>query len=106
MDENSKYILDRLDYLEFRQSILFLKPPQHRIQLFCDLTFEDFLEIRNYVDKYDLKIKNGELFSLNDFSKGIAKIWEPANYYPLSASLIGESLLDKDLYNKLISQPK
>lgn len=106
MDENNKYLLDRLDYLEFRQSILFLKPPQHRTQFFYNLTLEDFLEIRRYVNKYALKIRNNEVFSLNDFSKGIIEIWEPAKSYPLSTSLIGESLLEKDLYDKLVSQLK
>lgn len=103
MDENNNYILNRLDYLEFRQSVLFLKPPQHRTQLFYNLTLEDFLKIRNYTNGYSLKIKNNENISLNDFSKGLTEIWQPAKSYPLSASLIAESLMEKDLYYKLIS---
>lgn len=104
MDEKNNYLIDRLDYLEFRQSLLFLKPPQHRTQLFYDLNLEDFLKIRSYTNYYCNKINNNENVSLNDFSRGIANIWPPAKLYPLSASLIAESLMPKDLYQKLMTK--
>lgn len=102
MDRNDS-ILDRLDYIEFKQRILFLKPPQHRTQLFYDLSVEDFLKIKNYTNAYCEKIKNNEKVSLNDFSKGLIETWEPAKSYPLSASLVAQSLMDKGLYDRLLT---
>ena len=102
MSERNDYIIDRLDYLEFRQSLLFLKPPQHKAHFFYELTLEDFLNIKSYTSSYSDKIRNDENISLNDFSKGLTEIWPPAKSYPPAASLIAECLLEKDLLKKLI----
>lgn len=103
MDENNKNLVNRLDFIEFKQNIIFLKPPQHSTQLFYDLTLEDFLKIRDFTKEYSLIIENGKLASLNDFEKKLIDIWQPAKSYPLSASLIARVLLGKNLYAKLIS---
>lgn len=103
MEENNKNLVNRLDFIEFKQNIIFLKPPQHSTQLFYDLTLEDFLKIRDFTKEYSLIIENGKLASLNDFEKKLIDIWQPAKSYPLSASLIARVLLGKNLYAKLIS---
>lgn len=103
MDENNKNLVDRLDFIEFRQNIIFLKPPQHSTQLFYDLTLEDFLKIRDFTKEYSLKIKSNEFISLSDFEKKLIDIWQPAKSYPLSASLIAQVLMGRNLYAKLIS---
>lgn len=103
MDEKNKNLIDRLDFIEFKQNIIFLKPPQHSTQLFYELTLEDFLKIRDFTKEYSLKIEHGEFVSLNNFEKGLIGIWQPAKSYPLSASLIARVLIEKDLYSKLIS---
>ncbi|MEG0050909.1 MAG: hypothetical protein RR712_01920 [Terrisporobacter sp.] len=103
MDEKNNYLLDRLDFLEFKQSVLFLKPPQHRTQLFYDLSLEDFMKIKKYTAYYCTKINDDENVSLNDFSKGLIEIWAPAKSYPLSASLVAQSLMEEALYNKLLA---
>lgn len=102
MNENNKNLVDRLDFIEFKQNIIFLKPPQHSTQLFYDLTLEDFLKIRDFTNEYSLKIKNGELTSLSDFERKLIDIWQPARSYTLSASLIARVLMGKNLYDKLI----
>lgn len=102
MDENNKNLINRLDFIEFKQNIIFLKPPQHSAQLFYDLTLEDFLKIRDFTKEYSLKIENDELVSLNDFEKKLIEIWYPAKSYPLSSSLIARILLGNNLYDKLI----
>ena len=102
MDKNNKNLVDRLDFIEFKQNIIFFKPPQHSTQLFCDLTLEDFLKIRDFTNKYSLKIENNENTSLNDFEKNLIDIWQPAKSYPLSASLIARILMGKNLYDKLM----
>ena len=103
MDENNKNLVNRLDFIEFKQHIIFLKPPQHRTQLFYDLTLEDFLKIRDFTKEYSLTIENDKLASLSDFEKKLINIWQPAKSYPLSASLIARVLMGKNLYAKLIS---
>ena len=103
MEENNKNLVNRLDFIEFKQNIIFLKPPQHSTQLFYDLTLEDFLKIRDFTKEYSLIIEYGKLASLNDFEKKLIDIWQPAKSYPLSASLIARVLLGKNLYAKLIS---
>lgn len=103
MNENNKNLVNRLDFIEFKQNIIFLKPPQHSTQLFYDLTLEDFLKIRDFTKEYSLTIENDKLASLSDFEKKLINIWQPAKSYPLSASLIARVLMGKNLYAKLIS---
>ncbi len=102
MDVNNKNLFDQLDFLEFRQNIIFLKPPQHSTQLFYELTLEDYLRIRDFTKSYIIKIENKENTSLNDFEKKLIDIWPPAKSYPLSASLIAKILMGNDLYSKLV----
>lgn len=103
MSENIKNFVDRLDFIEFKQNIIFLKPPQHSTQLFYEITLEDFLKIRDFTKEYSLKIENEELVSLSDFEKKLIDIWQPAKSYPLSSSLIARVLMGKNLYARLIS---
>lgn len=103
MDENNKNLVNRLDFIEFKQNIIFLKPPQHSTQLFYDLTLEDFLKIRDFTKEYSLIIESDKLASLSDFEKKLINIWQPAKSYPLSASLIARVLMGKNLYAKLIA---
>lgn len=103
MGENIKNLVDRLDFIEFKQNIIFLKPPQHSTQLFYELALEDFLKIRDFTREYSLKIENEELVSLIDFEKKLIDIWPPAKSYPLSASLISRILMGKNLYARLTS---
>ena len=74
MDVNNKNLFDQLDFLEFRQNIIFLKPPQHSTQLFYELTLEDYLRIRDFTKSYIIKIENKENTSLNDFEKKLISI--------------------------------
>ena len=102
MDVNNKNLFDQLDFLEFRQNIIFLKHHQHSTQLFYELTLEDYLRIRDFTKSYIIKIENKENTSLNDFEKKLIDIWPPAKSYPLSASLIAKILMGNDLYSKLV----
>lgn len=102
MDEKSNYLINRLDFLEFRQNLIFLKPPQHSTQLFYELELEDFLKIKEFTKEFSTRIENGESLTFNDFEKKLIEIWKPAKSYPLSAALIAKSLLNKDLYSKFI----
>ena len=103
MDQNNKSLINRLDFIEFKQNIIFLKPPQHSTQLFYDLKLEDFLKIRDFTKEYSLIIESDNPTSLGDFEKKLINIWKPAKSYPLSASLIARILMEKNLYDKLIN---
>lgn len=103
MDKKYEYIDNRLDLLEFKQNIIILKPPHHSTQLFYDLTLEDFLKIRNFVNEFSIKMRNDESLSLDIFEKRLVEIWQPIKSYPLSATLIAKVLMEKDLYQKLFS---
>lgn len=103
MDKKYEYIDNRLDLLEFKQNIIILKPPHHSTQLFYDLTLEDFLKIRNFVNEFSIKMRNDESLSLDIFEKRLVEIWQPIKSYPLSATLIAKVLMEKDLYEKLFS---
>lgn len=103
MDKKYEYIANRLDLLEFKQNIIILKPPHHSTQLFYDLTLEDFLKIRNFVNEFSIKMRNDESLSLDIFEKRLVEIWQPIKSYPLSATLIAKVLMEKDLYEKLFS---
>ena len=103
LDEINKNLLDRLDFIEFKQNIIFLKPPQHSTQLFYELTLEYFLKIRDFTNSYIIKVQNNENTSLSDFEKKLIDIWPPVKSYPLSAALIAKILMGSALYNKLVS---
>ena len=103
MDEINKNLLDRLDFIEFKQNIIFLKPPQHSTQLFYELTLEYFLKIRDFTNSYIIKVQNNENTSLSDCEKKLIDIWPPVKSYPLSAALIAKILMGSALYNKLVS---
>lgn len=103
MEDNYKKLLDRLDFIEFKQNIIFLKPPNHNVQIFYQLSLEDFLKIKDFTKSYIIKMENNEDVSLSDFEKKIINIWQPAKSYPLAASLICKVLMGSSLYNKLIS---
>ncbi|WP_455539967.1 hypothetical protein [Terrisporobacter sp.] len=103
MKDNNNNLLDRLDFIEFKQNLIFLKPPQHSAQIFYELNLDDFLKIRDLANKYKVKIESNDITSLPDFEKKLIDVWQPAKYYPLSASLIAKILMGKNLYNRLIS---
>ena len=47
MSSYIRIIYDRLDFIEFKQNLILLKEPQHKIPVFYKLTLDDFLKIRD-----------------------------------------------------------
>lgn len=103
MDDSNDYLFSMLTFLEFKQNILFLKPPEHKVEIFCSMTLDDFKRIKQFVDEYSFKIKNSQNFSLYNFSQQLSSIWEPAKLYPIASNLIAKLLMDENIYNKLLS---
>ena len=92
MENNSYTLVDRIDYLEFRQNLLILKQP-------CHLNIDIYLEIREKTKEFSEKIICGEGLKLYDYEKLIIGIWPNISNYPSACSLIAKSLLDKDVFN-------
>lgn len=103
MENNSYDILNRIDYLEFRQNLLILKEPCHKASIFFDLNIDIYLEMREFSNEFCKRITNGEKLTLHDYEKSIINIWPSIKTYPSSYSLIAKSLLDKNSFNLLIN---
>ena len=43
-------LLNRLEFIEFKQHILFLKQPNHKVKVFSDLSLDEYLNIKDYVN--------------------------------------------------------
>lgn len=103
MENNYRDILNRLDYIEFRQNLLILKEPCHKTTVFFDLNMDIYLEMKNFSKEFCKRISNGEKLTLQDYEKYIADIWPSIKCYPSSYSLIAKSLLDKNSFNSMLN---
>ena len=102
MSSYIRLIYDRLDFLEFKQNILLLKPPQHKASIFFDLTIEDFMKIKDYTKAFEDRVKSEKHLDLATYEKGLFEIWPGAKSYPSSSVLIAKSLMDKDSLDALV----
>lgn len=98
MSSYVKIIYDKLDFLEFKQNIMFLKLPQHKADIFLDLKIDDFIKIRDFTVEFQKEIARGKKLTLNDFEKGIHNIWPKIKSLPYGCSLIAKSLMQKTIY--------
>lgn len=97
--ENTNYnILNRLNYLEFRQNLLILKQPCHKVSVFFDLNIDIFTKIKNFSNDFCKRIQDGENLTLKDYEKSLNNIWPPISSYPSSHTLIAQALLDKKIF--------
>lgn len=96
-----KLIYNRIDFLEFKQNILFLKQPQHKASVFYELTLEDFLKIRDFTFSVEEKITNGDKYTISDYEKELFIIWPPIKNFPSSSSLVAKALMSNDSFNSL-----
>ncbi|MEG1310827.1 MAG: hypothetical protein RR942_07490 [Romboutsia sp.] len=101
MSSYIKIIYDKIEFLEFKQNILFLKQPQHKASIFYDLTLDDFLKIRNFTDEVESKIINGEPYDINKYEKELFEIWPPIKSLPSSSTLVAKALMYEDNFNSL-----
>lgn len=101
MSSYVKMIYDRIDFLEFKQDILFLKHPQHKASIFSKLTLDDFLNIRKFTDNVEYKIANGEEYDINRYENELFDIWSLVKSFPSSSTLIAKVLMNEDNFNSL-----
>ncbi|RDY23057.1 hypothetical protein CHF27_010270 [Romboutsia maritimum] len=96
-----RLIYDKLDFLEFKQKILFLKEPQHKATVFINIELEDFLNIRNFTNDFQLRIEAGEKLSISDYEKELFEVYAPIKSFPSSSKLVAKALLNEDIFNSL-----
>ena len=65
---------DRIDFIEFKQNILFLKPPHHKAPVFAQLSLDEFIKIRELTYMYSYRIENNERLTISDYEKELLKM--------------------------------
>lgn len=103
MSEYIQLIYDRIEFLEFKQDILFLKQPQHKASEFYDLTFNNFLDMKNFTKSFEERIYNGEILSIDNYEKELFDICPSIKPYPSSSILIAKALMNENTFNSLFA---
>jgi hypothetical protein len=98
-----RLIYDRMEFLEFKQSILYLKQPQHKATIFNELSLESFLEIRDMTKDFSQNIENGQIFNIKDYEAKLFEIWPQIKSYPSSSNLVAKALMKNEIYTSLFS---
>ncbi len=98
-----RLIYDRIEFLEFKQSILFLKQPQHKAAIFEELSLECFLQIRDMTISVSEKIIAGEKYTIGEYEQKLFELWPPIKSYPSSSSLVAKALMSSDVFSSLFS---
>lgn len=96
-----RIVYDKIEFMEFKQNILFLKQPQHKASIFSKLTLEDFLKIRDFTDNFSLRVLKNENLTLIDYEKELFNIWSPIKSYPSSSTLVAKALMKENVFDKL-----
>lgn len=103
MNAYTRVISDRLDFLEFKQNVLLLKNPQHKVSIFWELPLDYFILIRDFTISVEECLSNGEVYTINDYEKELYKIWPPVKSYPSASTLVAKALMEKDNFDCLFS---
>ncbi len=98
----TRLIYDKIEFIEFRQNILFLKQPQHKASIFFELHLDDFLRIRDFTENFSKRVVLGnEKLTIYDYEKELFNIWTPIKSYPSSSTLVAKALMSEDVFNQL-----
>lgn len=95
--------LDRLEFVEFKQQVLLLKQPNHKISVFANLSLSQFIDIKNYVKNFENLIDEECKYTFKDFEIGLYNICPLIKTYPGSSVLIARILMDIKNYDILFS---
>lgn len=96
-------LLSRIEFIEFKQKILLLKNPSHKVSVFAELTIHEFLSIKEYVKNFEYYLENGYKFKFKNFESGLYDLFPKLKRYPDSSVLIAKILMDLSNYNKLFN---
>jgi hypothetical protein len=101
MDEKLKEFQDRLDFIEFKQGLLFFKQPQHKASPLYEISSLEYIQLKNLLKIYEEKIENDEKINLEDYEFEIYKICPQVKKYSDSAKLISKVILKPWNYERL-----
>ena len=96
-------LLTRLEFIEFKQQVLLLKQPNHKVSVFANLSLLQFIDIKDYVSKFENSIGTNTKYNFKDFEKGLYDICPLIKTYPGSSILIAKILMDGINYDALFS---
>ncbi|QTB21590.1 DUF1878 domain-containing protein [Lysinibacillus sphaericus] len=102
MDE--KELLDRLDFIEFRQELLFKNDPYSRELFDNDITREQDKRIGDLFDDYRDRIDKGERVSKSSFEQIIYEIVPHKKYEYHFAESIALANHESDNYEEVFEQ--
>ena len=94
-------LLSRVEFIEFKQQVLLLKHPSHKVTIFAELTLYEFLSIRDYVKNFEYYLENGYNFDFKSFESGLYDLIPKLKAYPESSVLISKILMNISNFNKL-----
>lgn len=100
---NLDVLNDRIDFIEFKQKILFFKQPNHKATEFANLSLSQFLLIRNFVNDFESSISTTNYGNLKDFELKLFNICSELKSYPNASSLVAKTLMSKYTYDILFS---
>lgn len=96
-------LLSRLEFIEFKQQVLLLKQPNHKVNVFANLSLVQFLDIKEYVKNFESTMLEGKACCLKDFELGLYEICPLIKTYPGSSILIARILMSLENYDLLFS---
>ena len=70
----TRLIYDQIEFIEFRQNILFLKQPQHKASIFFELHLDDFLRIRDFTENFSKRVLGNEKLTIYDYEKELGEL--------------------------------
>lgn len=87
-------LLDRLEFIEFKQQVLLLKQPNHTVSVFANLSLNEYFKIKDYVNKFEKTLNNSNYYTFKEFENGLYELSPPIKTYPGSSMLIAKILMD------------
>lgn len=103
MSSYVKIIYNRLDFLEFKQNIMFLKLPHHKADIFVELNIDDFIKIRDFTLEFQKDILMGKRYNIRDYEKEINSIWPKIKSFPYAIDLVAKALMQKTAYETFLN---
>ncbi|MGL5717973.1 MAG: hypothetical protein ACRCXT_14720 [Paraclostridium sp.] len=100
---SNSLLINELDFLNFKQQVLFFKQPNHKATEFADLDINQFLDIRNLVDTFEDDITNGFNYNFKYFETELFKVCPSLKTYPSAAGLVARILMSRNIYDNLFS---
>lgn len=94
-------IQDRLDFIEFKQNILFHKLPNHKADVFTKINIEEFLQIRELTINFEKDIIRNKNKTKKDYEKELFEICPKIKPFPSSSKLVAKSIMNEENFKIL-----